>query len=320
VAWLPDEKKEQYLARIAQRAEPYRKRFGPPIVFEGNAPADIRKNAKLMMALDTWKTAASDAPVAPNAWLGDPVAIKDPTAVSLRRQSGANALIIGQSEDAAMAMLASSMTSLAAQHTKGAATFYVFDATPADSPLIGTLPKVAAVLPQQTKLIDWRGTDAAVNELATEVKRRMESDERHPPAIYVLIYALQRYRQLRKSEDSFSFGGGGDEEKPPAPDKQFADILREGPAVGVHVIAWADTPASVERTLDRANMREFDHRILFQMSAADSSNLIDSPMANKLGMHRALAYSEEQGIMEKFRPYALPDAAWLEHVKQRLAT
>jgi len=54
------------------------------------------------------------------------------------------------------------------------------------------------------------------------------------------------------------------------------------------------------------------------MSAADSSNLIDSPMANKLGMHRALAYSEEQGIMEKFRPYALPDAAWLEHVKQRL--
>jgi hypothetical protein len=55
------------------------------------------------------------------------------------------------------------------------------------------------------------------------------------------------------------------------------------------------------------------------MSAADSSNLIDSPMANKLGMHRALAYSEEQGIMEKFRPYALPDQAWLDHVKQRLA-
>jgi DNA segregation ATPase FtsK/SpoIIIE-like protein len=319
VAWLPDDKKEQYLARIAERAAPYRERFGPPIVFEGNAPADIRKNARLMMALDTWKTSASAAPVAPTAWLGDPVAIKDATAVPLRRQSGANALIIGQSEDAAMAMMASSMISLAAQHTKDAASFYVFDATPADSPLVGTLERAAAVLPQQTKLIEWRQTDSAINELAVELKRRMESDERHPPAIYVFIYALQRYRQLRKSEDSFSFGGG-DEEKPPAPDKQFADLLREGPALGIHIIAWADTPASVERTLDRANMREFDHRILFQMSAADSSNLIDSPMANKLGMHRALAYSEEQGIMEKFRPYALPDAAWLEHVKQRLAT
>ncbi|MGB7159029.1 MAG: FtsK/SpoIIIE domain-containing protein, partial [Tepidisphaeraceae bacterium] len=321
VAWLPDEKKELYLAKISQRAAPYIERFGPPIVFEGNAPADIRKNARLMTALDTWKSSAAAAPTAPTAWLGDPVAIKEPTAVTLRRQSGANALIIGQSDDAAMAMMASSMISLAAWHTKDAASFYLLDATPADSPLTGLLPKVAAVLPQQTKLIEWRATDAAINELATELKRRMDSDERHPPAIYLFIYALQRYRQLRKSEDSFSFGGGGDDgEKPPAPDKQFADLLREGPSVGIHVIAWADTPASVERTLDRANMREFDHRILFQMSAADSSNLIDSPMGNKLGMHRALAYSEEQGIMEKFRPYALPDAAWLEHVKQRLGT
>ena len=65
VAWLPDERKEQYLAKIAERAAPYIQRFGPPIVFEGNAPADIRKNAKLMMALDAWKTAASEAPTAP---------------------------------------------------------------------------------------------------------------------------------------------------------------------------------------------------------------------------------------------------------------
>ena len=65
-------------------------------------------------------------------------------------------------------------------------------------------------------------------------------------------------------------------------------------------------------------MREFDHRILFQMSAADSSNLIDSPAANKLGFYRALAFSEEQGVLEKFRPYAMPDKAWLAHVAERL--
>jgi hypothetical protein len=50
------------------------------------------------------------------------------------------------------------------------------------------------------------------------------------------------------------------------------------------------------------------------MSAADSSNLIDSPAANKLGFYRALAYSEEQGVMEKFRPYALPEAQWLKSI------
>jgi hypothetical protein len=70
--------------------------------------------------------------------------------------------------------------------------------------------------------------------------------------------------------------------------------------------------ATLDRTLDRASLREFDHRVLFQMSASDSSNLIDSPAANKLGFFRALLYSEEQGVSERFRPYALPDAAWLE--------
>ena len=71
--------------------------------------------------------------------------------------------------------------------------------------------------------------------------------------------------------------------------------------------------------MDRGAMREFDNRILFQMSANDSSNLIDSPAANKLGFHRALAYSEEQGVLEKFRPYALPDSDWYSEARSALA-
>ena len=121
---------------------------------------------------------------------------------------------------------------------------------------------------------------------------------------------------LRKSEEAFSFNS--DEEKKTPPDQQFAELLRDGAQLGIHVIAWCDTPANVERALDRASLREFDHRILFQMSANDSSNLIDSPLANRLGFHRALAFSEEQGTMEKFRPYALPDSEWLTRVKTTL--
>src|SRR5439155_27071831 len=138
------------------------------------------------------------------------------------------------------------------------------------------------------------------------------------PSIYMLIYGMQRYRLHRKQEESFSFGGGDEEKKTP-PDKHCADLLREGPSLGIRVIIWIDTPASLERTLDRGSMREFDNRILFQMSANDSSNLIDSPLANKLGFHRALAYSEEQGVIEKFRPYALIDPAWLDQIKAQWA-
>jgi hypothetical protein len=54
------------------------------------------------------------------------------------------------------------------------------------------------------------------------------------------------------------------------------------------------------------------------MSSNDSSTLIDSPAANKLGFFRALSYSEEQGVMEKFRPYALPSGEWLQSVSAAL--
>ena len=58
--------------------------------------------------------------------------------------------------------------------------------------------------------------------------------------------------------------------------------------------------------------------MVFQRSVADSSNLIDSPAANKLGSNRALVYSEEQGTFEKFRPYEVPDQAWLDFLAHNL--
>jgi hypothetical protein len=191
--------------------------------------------------------------------------------------------------------------------------FYVIDGSAADSPLAAVFPALKQTLPHSVTLVEFRQVENAINEIAQELERRQKSDDTHPPAIFLFIYGIQRYRVLRRQEDSFSFSSSEEEQKP-KPDKQLIDILREGPPLGIHVIAWADTPATVDRTFDRTSMREFDNRILFQMSAADSSNLIDSPAANKLGFYRALAYSEEQGVMEKFRPYAIPGKHWLETV------
>src|SRR5262249_6605806 len=95
--------------------------------------------------------------------------------------------------------------------------------------------------------------------------------------------------------------------------------LREGSSLGVHTVVWCDTLNNVNRSLDRGMLREFEMRVLFQMSVADSSNLIDTPLAGKLGLHRALFHSEEQGKLEKFRPYGLPPAEWLTRVRQQWA-
>ena len=98
----------------------------------------------------------------------------------------------------------------------------------------------------------------------------------------------------------------------------FGTVLREGPAVGVHTLVWCDTLNNVNRALDRQGLREFEMRVLFQMSATDSSVLIDTPLAGRLGLHRALFHNEEQGKLEKFRPYGLPAEDWLAEVGKLL--
>jgi hypothetical protein len=313
VAWLSDVERDKYLSPVTQLAHQRQIQSPPPIVFEGNAPADIARNRSLAQ-MQQKKPAA--VPSAPRAFLGDPVAIKDPTSVTFRRQSGANLLIIGQQDQSALAMLAASLISLAAQYPLSNARFHIFDATPADSPLAGTFAQLASPLSHEIQVVPWRDSAAVINTLALELQKRQDASDApigatpQYPDHYVFLNGLQRYRILRKGEEDFSFTSDP-QDKPADPSRQFADLLREGPALGIHFLCWCDTPASVERTFDRTVLREFDYRVLFQMSANDSSNLIDSPAANKLGFHRALSYSEEQGTLEKFRPYALPAIDWL---------
>jgi S-DNA-T family DNA segregation ATPase FtsK/SpoIIIE len=124
----------------------------------------------------------------------------------------------------------------------------------------------------------------------------------------VVINGLQRFRELRKGDD---YGFSLSEEKVTTPAQVLARLLREGPVSGIHVIAWVDTVNNMERSLDRNLLKEFEARVLFQMSATDSTTLIDTPQAATLGRHRALLYMEEQGAVEKFRPYAPPEAGWV---------
>jgi hypothetical protein len=315
VCWLSDEQRDRALQEVvALTDERGCRRAEPQIVFEGNAPAEVRRNHLLdeLIRSPDWP----QRPVSARAWLGDAVAIKDPTAVTFRRQSGSNLLIVGQRDEAALAMMALAWISLAAQHVPGDASFVLLDGTPPDSPGAGVLGRIADLLPHPTRPVGWRSVPEAIADLVGALDERQEDESGGHPAIYLLIYGLQRFRMLRQAED-FRFSMGEDE--PPSPDRQFATLLRDGPGMGIHSLVWCDTLNNLNRTFDRQGLWEFDMRVLFQMSATDSSHLIDSPQAGQLGLRRALLYSEEQGLQEKFRPYALPDDAWLQDVASRLS-
>ena len=311
VAWLPDEKREVYLEHISRRATEAAVRHEPPVIFEGNAPADAELNKPLNARLNA--AGVSSIPTSAHAWIGEPVAIKDPTVLTLRRQSGSNVLLVGQQEEQSLSVMIWSLISLAAQYPPGGLNCYIMDGSPADSRLAGTFEHLKPVLGTDAQIIEWRAVADTIHAINEQVHQRLAEESPGAAEIFLFIYGLQRYRMLRKSDDDFSFSmSGGDEAKVPNPAREFSEIIRDGPGVGIHVLTWVDTLASLERTFERSIQREFDNRVLFQMSASDSSSLIDSPAANNLGFYRALSCSEEQGVMEKFRPYALPSPQWIQ--------
>jgi len=311
VVWLSDHQREMYLQRSASMARERGLALEPATVFEGNVAADPSVNVQLRQVL---QAPAATAATAPRAWLGAAVAIKDPTCATFRRQTGSNLLIVGQQEELVQGMLANSVISLAAL-SASVSRLLILDGAPPDSPSAGFWSRFAGHLPGGAKVVAPREAAAAVRELAAEVDRRIAGGDAPNESVYLLVYNLARFRDLKKSDDFGSF----DDAPAKGADKQLLTILREGPAVGVHTIVWADSYSNVSRWLDRQALRDFDQRVLLQLSASDSSQLMDSPGASKLGTHLAFYFSEEMGRAEKFRPYAVPTADWLSWVQQQLA-
>ncbi|HEY8503840.1 MAG TPA: FtsK/SpoIIIE domain-containing protein, partial [Gemmataceae bacterium] len=317
VVWLSDATRDRWLRRLEGRG--WSGSGGhAPIVFEGSAPAELEHNPLLRRLLEApgWPEDVRAA----SGWLGEAVAIKDPTAALFRPMSGNNLLVIGQHEEAARAVLSAALISLAAQHAPSEATparFHVLDGTAPDDPRSGHLTEVTAVLPHAVRWVERGEVGAALGELAAEVERRQQDPDVPRDAVYLFVHGLQRFRDLRRDEDDFGFARRGGERQV-SPSEHLLMLLREGPAVGVHLILWCDSLTNLNRSLDRPSLRECGMRVLFQMGAGDSSHLIDSPLAARLGRYRALFYHEELGLIEKFRPYGLPRRAWLEEVGRRL--
>jgi hypothetical protein len=320
VVWLSDEGREAYLKKLdllVQKRRPILART--PIVFEGDAPADLARNSPLRDRLNApnWPELPRSAP----AWLGDAVSIKEPTSALFRRQAGNHLLIVGQNEEAALGVMASTLLSLAVQYApaqntniRSGARFYILDGTPEDQPGSGTLARVAALLPHGVDVGDWREVPRIVAEVAALLQRRQEA-KTDGPELFLLIHDLPRLRDLRRREDDFSFSR---REEEASPSDQLDMIIREGPVLGVHLVAWCDTVNNLNRYFTHQILREFEMRVLFQMSPTDSGHMLDAPHASKLGPHRAFFASEEQNRIEKFRPYAPPSEEWLRSFGERL--
>ena len=354
VVWLPDAEHERYLRDLQKLATSRQAALDAPVVFEGNVPPQPAHNGHLRERIEQPPTLHGAA--TPKAWLGAAVAIKEPTHIVFRRQSGNNLLIVGQKEELAAGILSTAVVGLVAgQPPEGGAAVHpsntvtdqdeardsqggvveggrprrprrarclILDGGGFEAEDSGWSVQLARRLPHNVATVGAADVNTTVAELAEEVRRRIDdpaSNDAGPPQ-YLVIYNLARFRDLRKSEDDFGFSSfGSDDAAEASPAQQLALLLKDGPAVGVHVLMWCDTYNNVTRWFDRQHLRDISHRVLFQMSATDSSNLMDAAAASQLGAIRAIYYDDEQGEFERFRPYGLPSRDWMEWVGKQLA-
>jgi len=312
--WLSDRVRDGFLSKIRERADQKPDQYPGPIVFEGNAPADVRENFPLRAAL---QETVVKSPAQASVWLGAPNSIKGPTEAVFRRQSGGNLLVVAQSDERTLTILSVALVSLAAQFPKGGARFVVLDSTPPGFPQREFLQRVIQAVPHEVVQGSNSNLAEVMGNLAEELKRRAEN-EASGPEIFALVQGLQNFKKLRQ-EDEFSFSSG-ETGSSPNPAAILLNLITEGPARGIHVIATCDTYNNVSRFLGRKNLSEFEMRVVFQMSASDSASLIDAPDAATLGLNRALFYNDREGHLETFRPYAQPDGEWIGEIARQIAS
>ncbi len=315
VVWLPESERESWLNTVRVRAGDAAPQRPGPVIFEGNTPAEARDNPLLQ---DFLEAASIQSPRGARAWLGAPNSIKGPTEVVFHRQSGNNLLLIGQRDESALALLGISLIALAAQHSRGAARFVVLDTTTPGSRHRAFLEQIVRAIPHEIALVGSAELGGIFADLMKEFSGRVDSAQAaESRSVYVFIHGIQRFKGLRNEED---FNISLDAMQPAAnPGKLLEQIISEGPPLGFHVICVCDTANNASRFFSRKTLSEFELRVLFQMSANDSAGLIDTPKAAQLGLHRAILSNAQAGTLETFRPYALPDGAWIEYAASHLS-
>ena len=311
VALFTEDDKKTYLARIKGRvtgSEGWRR----PIVFEGHLPAELDQSEDFEKLMSTCAAVKCDPQRGVDGWLGEPIAIKEPTAARFRRQAGANLLIVSREEAQGLGVLGAAIATLAAQHSDEQCRFIIADYTMADAAWSDMFRRVCVGLPHEAQVVKRREVPDALKQVLVEIEKRIQSEATATTNTFVVVAGLQRARELRKDENDFS-------NESPADD--LLKILREGPDVGVHTIMLADTYASLPRSLGRKALSEFGLRAVGVMSAQDSQDLIDDAAASRIDRpHRMVFFDEEKpGVLEKFRPFAIPPGEWLDAVCARLA-
>lgn len=317
VAMFSEDEREAVLAGIRNKAimvaEEEKKDVNTPIVFAGNELAHIETSKAIKSLMDGSQVTAESKTL--NLWIGEPVAIRPTICARLTRQSGSHMLIISRHEEEASGMALAALLSALSQRKADdvrvvIANFLTPETAPAD-----LVAELSSLFRYPIKVLTkQRDLAAEVRCLADESKRRGENASNAPTTL-VFLLGLQRMKTLREDDDSQTYEDISD-----LPSSFFAQLVKDGPESGVHIIATCDTVGNASRSFERRLMNQVGLRVAAVMPEPDSNSFLDSPTAAKLDKpHRAIFFDESRpGLLEKFIPFGLPKREFLEKMAAHL--
>jgi hypothetical protein len=314
VALSNDEDRKSQLEAVSYEAD-RRKIKSDTRVFDGGRAADIHRCMMLQNLFET--TDRTRLPPVPVLALGEPMSLTDATVMPLKRQAANNLLVICKEEAMAASVVMSSVLSLIGHFgtSSNHIRFSALDLSTADQEADDTglnsnslLRALRELLGDCFRIVDRRkGFAALLTELENTVGARTDNPPPDPRTEILLIFGLHRSRELAEAQANnygYSSSAGGEE---PNLAKQMAAILRDGPDVRVHTLAWCDAYANFKRALD-GRLGEFGVRVCGPLNSADAMALIDTTTDVNLRDKRLVKYDEEKtGVIETFRPYELLD-------------
>ena len=286
-----------------------KERFSGPFVFEGSEPSDFRACKPFDNALREWPK-VGNAPL--NLWVGEPIAMLPAHAINLKRQSGANLLVIDRNEELAFGVVFSSVLSIAAQESPETVVFHIVDMSSSDASWVNHSETFANNFPHQANVYARRGLEAIISELSEEIGYRELSNIKQTSKIVLVLFGVQRVRNLRRETGiSFTSASSGDNVH-----DNLSKILEEGPEFGIHTIIWCDTLQSFSRIFDNSDLNEIGHRIAGVLAINDSVKLFDEPVAANLDReNRMICYDDEKiGVYTSICPYRPCDLSYVKEL------
>jgi S-DNA-T family DNA segregation ATPase FtsK/SpoIIIE len=295
IAMLPNRERLEWIAEI--RALGGDRVYAPPASFDPDAPADFAAHpACAAFAVNPGEWQAPGPTV--DAWLGEAIEIKPATTATFERFVRSNLLVIG-GEEYGHGLLLATLLSAAIQRSPADVSFVITEFARPSSSLYGFFAPLRD-LPHDVQIAGPRAADRALKAVTDDLDARLaDTGESPQPERFFLIAGLHRWQELLTE---------GEWGKPSETATLLARLAEQGPEVGIHLVAWADSYATAERALRRSGISQFTLRVALGLSTiSESDSLLGVPAAASLADDRALfrdAYWPHEQV-EKFKPYSL---------------